>query len=308
MLTIGYLVSADYDEHLSRAPLFRDLFALLQPACAAHDVRLEKLIWTDGDAWTRCDVLMPSGVWDYSDRPDQFVDFLAAVDANNIPMINPTGVVRWNMHKRYLHDLAAAGLPVLPMRIIPRGTPFSIADNNPYPEHAKILLKPTISGGAKHTMRYATSDLRLAQPLVDTVLAECDLIVQPFFPEVTQGEYSFFFFGQQFSHAIVKVPTAGDFRAHSFFQATNHPYAATPEEIRAAARFVAATSEPCAYARVDLITVANEFHLVELEVIEPYLYCELASDQKAAVSAFAGAITRAARRAIGESPARNRCS
>src|SRR3546814_2436579 len=43
-------------------------------------------------------------------------------------------------------------------------------------------------------------------------------LVQPLMPGIfTEGEFSLFFFGGRFSHAIVKRPASGDFRVQEQF-------------------------------------------------------------------------------------------
>src|SRR5690606_38821279 len=84
---------------------------------------------------------------------DAFVDWLVAT-ALTTPVHNPLPVLRWNSHKRYLHDLERAGLPVVPTEFVNRG-----ADLTPLPERcaqlgwSDIVIKPAISGGSFATWR-----------------------------------------------------------------------------------------------------------------------------------------------------------
>ena len=57
-----------------------------------------------------------------------------------------------------------------------------------------------------------------------------------------------------------------------------------------ALRFVSAVQFQCEYARVDVFKRNNQLLLIELELIEPYLYFERAS--QASLHAFCKAIVK----------------
>jgi hypothetical protein len=99
-------------------------------------------------------------------------------------------------------------------------------------------------------------------------------------PAITsEGEYSLLYFGGQFSHAILKTPQNGDFRVQAQFGGTD--VTVTPEQaaLAVAAAALAATPEPVAYARVDMVRNGDGgFALMELELIEPYLWLDRAPD------------------------------
>jgi len=104
-----------------------------------------------------------------------------------------------------------------------------------------------------------------------------EYLLQPFVQAVVDnGEWSLLFFGGEFSHAVVKRPASGDYRVqgeHGGRAEAAEPDAAT----LAAARHVLAT---CAglglgditYARVDGVVADGRFLLMELELIEPFLF------------------------------------
>lgn len=52
--------------------------------------------------------------WDYFDRAGEFLERLSALEACGIPVFNAPAVVRWNMGKTYLRDLAGHGAPGIP--------------------------------------------------------------------------------------------------------------------------------------------------------------------------------------------------
>ena len=106
-----------------------------------------------------------------------------------------------------------------------------------------------------------------------------------------EGELSLIYFGGRFSHALRKVPAAGDFRVQVQHGGANTAIAASADARAAAERVLAAARRPLTYARVDLIRAADgQLRLMELEAIEPDLFLDMSPDCGAA---FAQAMVRA---------------
>jgi glutathione synthase/RimK-type ligase-like ATP-grasp enzyme len=98
------------------------------------------------------------------------------------------------------------------------------------------------------------------------------VLVQRFEESISEGEWSLVFFRGQLSHAVLKVPLAGDFRVQKEFGGTSVP-AAAPDRVGETARQVLAQVEfPWLYARVDLVDSSSGVRLMELEMLEPDLF------------------------------------
>lgn len=286
MPRIGFLVSHNYDAVLRNAPSFQNEYELLQPYFEREGIELCRVVWTEeGLDLSSYDALIPKAVWDYFDRQIEFVSFLDRAALGKNRFINPEPIVRWNMNKRYLAELQGRGFNVLPLRIHDQHTPVAELNLDLYGSR-KLIAKPSVSGGSKDTIVFDGQARDAATPTLTKILQECDLIIQPFFEEVQQGELSFFFFGQKFSHAVLKKPPQGEFRAHRFFGAEMSTYTPSSVEIDEAAHFVTGAPGGCTYARVDVIRVNQRLALVELELIEPYLYIEYAGDPDQAAKRF----------------------
>src|SRR5262249_28001201 len=89
----------------------------------------------------------------------------------------------------------------------------------------------------------------------------------------TEGEFSFLFADNDFSHALLKRPKAGDYRIQEIFGGTNHAHEPAAGDLRAARAVLEALDAPPLYARVDLVRGEDGRLLVmELAVIEPSLF------------------------------------
>jgi hypothetical protein len=87
---------------------------LLQAALAARQVDAVYAVWDDADIdWGAFDLVVIRSTWDYVPRVGTFLAWAARVAAAT-SLLNPLEVIRWNVDKAYLADLASAGLAVIP--------------------------------------------------------------------------------------------------------------------------------------------------------------------------------------------------
>src|SRR5690606_32630172 len=99
---------------------------------------------------------------------------------------------------------------------------------------------------------------------------------QPFVPEVAEvGEYSLLFFNGQFSHAVLKTPAQSDFRVQHYFGGTIREIQPGEAMLNSAQRLMDTFGRDTLYGRVDGVEIDGVFHLMELELIEPYLFLAL---------------------------------
>jgi glutathione synthase/RimK-type ligase-like ATP-grasp enzyme len=239
--------------------------------------------WDDaGVDWTAAGSVVIRTPWNYTNHAEAFVDWVRRVDRFN-RLQNPAAVVLWNIHKRYLLDLARAGVHTLPTTIVAKGS----APNGLDSHAGAVVAKPAIGGGARGAMRATVDDPALLAHVAD-LARDVDVIVQPYAESVgTRGEVSLIYFAGRYSHALRKVPKAGDFRIHQYYGGTIVDHAPSAAEFSVAERALAATPAPCLYARVDVVDFAGAPAVMELEVIEPELF--LGRDPNAARN-FAQAI------------------
>jgi hypothetical protein len=99
-------------------------------------------------------------------------------------------------------------------------------------------------------------------------------MVQPYLSGIAdEGEYSLLFFNRRFSHAVVKKAAQGEYRIQSSYGGTDMPYQPSSADIDVASTVLAAVPGNLLYARVDMVRGDDgQLKLIELEIIEPYLY------------------------------------
>lgn len=215
---------------------------------------------------TAADTLVVRAIWDYHLRPREFVAWLDGVPRIGCRMINPEALIRWNHRKTYLRELSDNGISTPQTYFFRSHREFG--DKTPRLEHAEYVLKPVISASAHRTTRVGAA--HIAQAAQD--FADSEFMVQEFLPEIAEGEWSLIYIGQEFTHAVKKVPARGEFRSQRDFGAKQE--AATPQQsaIAHGKRILALLPEPAVYARIDFIMRGDAPVLIELELIEPELF------------------------------------
>ena len=264
---------------------------LLVAALDAVGVDSRPAIWSDARVdWMAFDALVIRSPWDYFERLDEFRPWLDARIASGVRMCNASEILAWNFDKRYLQDLAAAGVLQVPTIVVPRGESPDIVALARARGWDEIVVKPTISGNAYGTYRFRLDAANQYRDDIARILSDRGLLIQPFLPEIlSAGELSLLFFDGVFSHAVCKRAKDGDYRVQFGFGGTSETVEVRDEWIAAARACIAAAPALPVYARVDGVIQDGKFLLMELEVFEPLMFLARHPD---AAARFARAIKR----------------
>jgi hypothetical protein len=231
--------------------------------------------WTAPGCLSSFGLILPLLAWGYQRQADAWFKALDAWEAEGLPFANPIPTLRWNTDKDYLLDLEAAGVAIVPTIETQCLRAGDLAEARDRFGVDALVVKPSISGGADGTYRLGPND-----PVPFDVL-ETEMLVQPLIGSIsTEGEYSLFYFGGRFSHAIVKRPASGDFRVQEQFGGREDSVQPPENAFALASAALAASLTLPLYARVDMVIGSDgRFLLMELELIEPSLFLEHAPDQ-----------------------------
>ena len=256
---------------------------LLAEALAGRGVEAAFHVWDDPAVeWQRCDLVVIRSPWDYTEKRDAFLRWAEGLGGL---LRNPAALVRWNSDKRYMADLEAAGLPVVP-------TVFVAPDEPPPDFEEEVVIKPVVSAGARDTGRFGAGARSGAEGLLRRLASQGRVaMVQPYLEAVDEvGETAIVFFAGRESHVLRKravrgpaeeAPSredGGSGAAEVMFDETLVTAGEADDEERAVAakildwlgeRFGGAPL----YARVDMVRRADGRPvLLELEAVEPNFY------------------------------------
>lgn len=241
---------------------------------AERGLAFDIVYWDEPDLATRYDAAIIRTCWDYTGRAEEFVTTIEAHEAAGLRVYNSSAVIRWNARKTYLRELGAAAIETvwadkLDAHLVAKA--FDAFDAS------EIVIKPQVGAGSIGTMR-----------LKRNAWSEADLIdgpqgaamMQPYLRAIeTEGERSLFWFGGQYSHAIRKVPNAGEWLANIPARTTFVSEAPPPDAIAVAEAARAAAPKDLLYVRIDLVLADDGiWRVIEIEAIEPYLFLAFAPE------------------------------
>ena len=238
----------------------------LRPEFESHGMLLEDICWDQsGVKWHDYAAVIIGTTWDYWDRSDLFLKTLERIESQTL-LLNSEAMVRWNLDKRYLKELEQKGARLIPTQWIADPTRAAVAAAFESLRCDDLVIKRQVGAGADGQYRLQRGG---AIPDLDQAM-----MAQPFFPSIqTEGEMSLIFIDGEFSHALIKRAIEGEYRIQSSYGGTEQAISPSKEDLKSAMSVLASLDETPLYARVDMLRADDgELYLMELEVIEPYLY------------------------------------
>ncbi len=238
-----------------------------------HGWQVTPACWDDRKVdWRAFDAVVIRSCWDYHLRPDEFQAWLESLATERCSVWNPVPLLVWNRRKTYLEELRGAGVETVPTIFLAAGSTADLGELMDRLGAAELVIKPTVSASAHGLWTVSAGDSDSRDRLQKDLRTQ-ELMVQPLLGEVREtGEWSLMFFGGEFSHAVRKVPKAGDIRVQEELGGTVTAETPPPALVEAARQVLAQVDGPTLYARVDLIEIDGRGVLMELELIEPWLF------------------------------------
>jgi glutathione synthase/RimK-type ligase-like ATP-grasp enzyme len=238
--------------------------------------------WDDETVdWSSFDAVVIRSTWNYHRMPQAFAAWIDHV-SDVTRLHNPANIVRWNLDKRYLADVQAAGFPVIATRFVDDEAALNSVDFD-----GDIMVKPTVSAGSNDTARFTRSADEAREHAHTILRAGKAVMVQPYLSTIdTFGETGLLYFNGAFSHAFRKGAIFADGDAHHNGLYVEEDIAArdaAEHERQLGDRVVAWIAdrfgEMPLYARVDVVsTSATTAEIMEIELIEPSLFLHTAAD------------------------------
>lgn len=259
---------------------------LLFPALDAAGVEWEVVAWDDPAVqWRRFDLVVLRACWDYFGRVDAFRAVLAHISEVST-LLNPLEVVEWNLDKRYLVELAQAGVPVVDTAFVAHLSPpaeLGVALGRVERWGAReVVVKPSVSAGSNDTYRLAADDgLSIVSAVQAIIDSDRVAMLQPYLAGVdTDGERGCVYIDGAFDHAFTKAALLrpGGQQVEGLFAVEQIGTAQPAETERAVAdgviNWLTGRFGALLYARVDLLPSPSGPRVVEVELIEPSLFFE----------------------------------
>jgi len=262
---------ADYDE------LFDD-DRLLIAAFEAKGFKASLIVWTDpATDWSDYDIAIVRSTWDYIDRREEFLNVLSRIEASSCKLFNPLEVIRWNSNKNYMLDLEKWKVPIVPTYKAD-GTDLKALQNSFAEKNwLEAVLKPAVGAGGADVHRTRSNEILNKYKKLKLKQSHHNFIIQPLIDSVmTEGEWSYVYVNGELSHVLLKKPAAGDYRTNVVYGGSIISVQPQKNDLRYVDSILTKIPFDLLYARLDLVRVGDELAVMELELIEPVLYFNLA--------------------------------
>ncbi|NAY90864.1 hypothetical protein GTQ34_02940 [Muricauda sp. JGD-17] len=258
---------------------------LVMDALAQLGLKVVRKSWADPHFdWSCTKYALFRTTWDYFDRYTEFYEWFKKTSGLT-QFINSKQLIDWNIDKHYLRDLNEQGINIPNTHFIESGDPLSLkeaiekADKTFGFECKDFVLKPCISGAARHTYKFNRFNWTQHDAVFKQLISKESMMLQEFQQNILdEGEISLMIFNGEYTHGVLKVAKPGDFRVQDDFGGSVHPYQASEIQIKFAKKVVKAAPEIPTYARVDIFRDnGGNWALAELEIFEPELWFRLES-------------------------------
>lgn len=267
---------------------------LLREKLSDYQIKSSAVSWHDTAVdWSQFDAVIIRSPWDYHKHPIAFRQWLNDLLARGIVVYNPIPTLLWNMEKTYLRELSEQDVKIIPT--VWANQALDIASTMQAQGWEEGLLKPVFGAGSDGIYIIDPNAIEEAQKTLSDMLTLGEVMIQPIVKEVRKGELSIVFFDHQYSHTLRKTPQGDavllDPEEPSAIQLDEAPQFAIDTALTILEKAqVMMQTDHFLYARVDGVIVNNEFLLMELELLEPHLFLDLAGQMSAEM--FAKAIQK----------------
>lgn len=238
--------------------------------------------WDDREQdWSGFDGAVLRSAWGYQHDMPRFLRWLELLKSAHVKLLNPPELLLENINKhRQFSYLQGKGLPMIPSHFFsstheelttPEATLTATLEKH-FPQSGQYVFKPIISASGHNTFLLDSAAVTDEQEAAFTQLCgnaeTIGVMVQPFIPEVAQGELALVYFGGVYSHCVRRFTAV----------VTDHEKGAAEETPSLAAhalgmQAVAALGDSApAYARIDMVETATGPILMEVELAEPFLF------------------------------------
>ncbi|XUU59585.1 ATP-grasp domain-containing protein [Erythrobacter sp. HA6-11] len=251
--------------------------AAIKPAVASAGHEFCVVDWEAPlEDFSGLDLVLLGTVWNYQEKEAAFLNRLVELDAQGVIICNPPEVVRWNIDKRYLAEMADRGVATVPTLWVDNAKAEDMRQAQRHFSSDRIVAKRQIGAGAEGQFLFGGD-----KPVPKDWQAKRPMMLQPFLHSIqSEGEYSFVFIDGEPSHVLNKRAASGEYRIQSLYGGTE--VAASPAAQDVASAQLAYDRLPFdapLYARIDMVRGDDEkLLLMEAELIEPYLYPEQGPD------------------------------
>jgi hypothetical protein len=261
LLNLAILIDSSSSENLAEDNLFIE-------ALREYNIQAQPIIWDSPDVnWADFDAALVFKTWNYHKKRFTFLYTLQKLEESGTKVYNSPEIIRWNSSKLYLKALEKLGLNPIESLYLSSNELDNLGSIILEKGWNDCVIKPQVSASSYHTYRFNRSNVAgIAEELKKY---DEDYIVQPFANEVlTEGEWSFIFFNNEYSHCVLKKQLFFFLPKCTIIKSIEPPRSMIEE----AQQIINRINLPSVKTRLDVIRRGNTLKIMEVEMIEPNLY------------------------------------
>jgi len=181
---------------------------------ARRGIQVDTVPWDrPGVDWRQYALVLIRSTWDYQHNAEAFLRVLETIEHAGVRLENGSEIVRWNMRKSYLRDLAARGIEIVPTSWRDGLAPGELVPLFEELRSDEAVIKPVMGANAQGAWRLDAARAHALASEIESYFAGRPLMLQPFERGVIEeGEFSMVYLNGQHSHSLLKTPRSGDFR------------------------------------------------------------------------------------------------
>lgn len=238
------------------------------------------IVWTDASIdWKNFDIAVIRSTWDYIDRREEFLEAMTRIQHSSCKLFNTLDAVKWNSDKMYLFDLKKWSVPVVPTYLAANSDLENLQISFAKNDWDEVVIKPTVGGGGAGVVKINHDEIQDQYEFLSKTYPSNIYLIQPLIKSVrSEGEWSYIYADGKLCHVLLKKPVSGDYRAHGIYGGsieTAHP---DKNDIMQAENILQKLPFDLLFARLDLVRVGGNLSVMEVELIEPVLYFNVAPD------------------------------
>lgn len=260
------LVSSEKDMYTTTDNL------LLKEAFLKRGISAKMVSWQDNDVdYKDFDGALVTTMWGYQNNLKDLQDWMKDVAKSNTPIFNSLEILKANYDKvkqfKILDKCKISHIETMVVKKWDDETEEKAVKKFGFP----FVVKPSISGsGEGAVLINEESELDVAREKLTKISPEKSLLVQPFVPEISDGELAIILIDGKIVNVVRRFP--------GIFQGKFHVEVEDPEMLDDRALKIVKQVrmipeyEDALYVRIDLVETGGFYKVMELEYFEPQLF------------------------------------
>ena len=241
-------------------------------------VDVDIVSWQDKSIdYSKYDAVIIRSLWGYQDYIEEFMIYLDLLKKNKVKVFNDVDILKDNLNKyEQFKILDKYEIPHIDTFFLKKDELYKIAKIGK--NYSDLVVKPIISGSGNNTF-IISEDIKKNNISIDdvenkfkNVLNDINnyLMVQPFVKEIDNGEISVILIANDVSHVVVRNTSIFNDKGSIMVLGLDFMDKRMKSIVDSCSKIK--EYKDALYMRIDLVKIADDYKVMELELVEPQLF------------------------------------